>query len=389
MPMSRDDDSANKTAAVKPPPRATRTRAIVTVTAGDLAGRVVPLGSSDAVTLGRSDDCDVRFDDGSLSRVHARLKRVAGEVVLMDLDSTNGTWVNDERVDFARALKDGDRIRLGTSTKLRFTLVDDLEEQALRSARGLAERLRASGEEEDLKEDLLEARDFQRGSLVDPPAIAGVEIETVYRPLGLVGGDLYHFHLLRDRSLRVFLADATGHGVRASLTTMLILGEYEYVKARAGGPASVLLELNDRIASTYAHLEVRFTAVCIDLHFDAGLVRHASAAHPAPMLVRGGGVRELEAGGTFMGLVPGVRFPEHEAALEAGDKVVAFTDGVVEVFDARGAPFGEDRLAAALRGAAGHDAALGAAAMRSVAEFLGPDRPLSDDATIITIHFQG
>jgi pSer/pThr/pTyr-binding forkhead associated (FHA) protein len=69
--------------------------------------------------IGRGDECDVAIpDDVSLSRVHARLDRQAEHWVLMDLDSTNGTFVNGERIREVR-LQPGDLIELG-DTRLRF-----------------------------------------------------------------------------------------------------------------------------------------------------------------------------------------------------------------------------------------------------------------------------
>jgi pSer/pThr/pTyr-binding forkhead associated (FHA) protein len=73
--------------------------------------RVVPL--SDEVTrIGRGLTADVRIDDATVSRKHARIVRRGDEVVILDDRSMNGTWVNGERVKEA-ALADGDDIVLG------------------------------------------------------------------------------------------------------------------------------------------------------------------------------------------------------------------------------------------------------------------------------------
>src|SRR5439155_10032976 len=75
-------------------------------------GRRYPVGA-EAVTLGRDGTCTVTLPDGAVSRVHARIERQDnGRYHLQDLDSTNGTYVNDARVR-AGFLKDGDYGRLG------------------------------------------------------------------------------------------------------------------------------------------------------------------------------------------------------------------------------------------------------------------------------------
>jgi predicted component of type VI protein secretion system len=64
------------------------------------------------LTIGRDPECDLFFADRKLSRKHARIERAGGRVRLVDLESRNGTWVNEVRVE-ARELAPGDEIRLG------------------------------------------------------------------------------------------------------------------------------------------------------------------------------------------------------------------------------------------------------------------------------------
>jgi hypothetical protein len=82
-------------------------------------GTAVPI-TEDRMTLGRGTDVDLRVDDAGVSRRHAELRRDAdGTVSVVDLASTNGTFVNDARVG-QQALVDGDTIRVGeTSMQVR------------------------------------------------------------------------------------------------------------------------------------------------------------------------------------------------------------------------------------------------------------------------------
>jgi len=72
------------------------------------------LKGPDAVVLGRSRSCDLRLSDTDASRRHAEILPVTGGFVVRDLDSTNGTFVNGERVS-ERQLRPGDRIEIGSS----------------------------------------------------------------------------------------------------------------------------------------------------------------------------------------------------------------------------------------------------------------------------------
>jgi diguanylate cyclase (GGDEF)-like protein len=76
-----------------------------------LQERVLPLHKSELV-LGRGQSCDICFQDESVSTTHAALRRTQGGWELEDLDSTNGSYVGDQRTKRAQ-LKDGDILRLG------------------------------------------------------------------------------------------------------------------------------------------------------------------------------------------------------------------------------------------------------------------------------------
>jgi diguanylate cyclase (GGDEF)-like protein len=106
--------------------RSERDRAYLIVLAGAEVGKMYKLNEGDTM-LGRSHRADVRIDDDSISRLHAKVTLAGSDIVIEDLGSSNGTLVNGERV--ARgALKDGDKIRLGETTILKFTFHDRLDE---------------------------------------------------------------------------------------------------------------------------------------------------------------------------------------------------------------------------------------------------------------------
>jgi hypothetical protein len=71
-----------------------------------------PLPSGSQVMLGRGANCHVRLDGDLVSRTHAAIHVGGGEVVLHDLGSMNGTFVNDRRVQSPKTLEDGDQIRI-------------------------------------------------------------------------------------------------------------------------------------------------------------------------------------------------------------------------------------------------------------------------------------
>lgn len=90
--------------------------------------------------VGRGADCEIRLDHDGVSREHCRLERNArGQIKITDLDSTNGTSVNGEKVDTA-VLRDGDRIGIGPHTRLILKFVDVATTRRFDLARGSLER---------------------------------------------------------------------------------------------------------------------------------------------------------------------------------------------------------------------------------------------------------
>ena len=94
-------------------------RLIVERAPGHAPGMEYDIG--DGATMGRGDDVEVRLEDPFASSRHARLTRQGALVVLEDLGSTNGTYLNEELVTGPQPQHPGDRVRIGDSE---FTYVD-------------------------------------------------------------------------------------------------------------------------------------------------------------------------------------------------------------------------------------------------------------------------
>ncbi len=77
--------------------------------------------------IGRAADAGIRLEDDGVSRRHARVVQLNNQVWIEDLESANGTFVNEGRVD-RQMLRDGDKIQMGSTTILKFTYGDELEE---------------------------------------------------------------------------------------------------------------------------------------------------------------------------------------------------------------------------------------------------------------------
>jgi two-component system cell cycle response regulator len=103
-----------------------RDRAYLVVLAGASVGEMYKV-EGDKVIIGRGQKAQIRLFDDGISREHAQVVIEDGHVYLMDLGSTNGTFCNGLKVD-KRQLIDGDKILVGSTTILKFTYNDNLDE---------------------------------------------------------------------------------------------------------------------------------------------------------------------------------------------------------------------------------------------------------------------
>lgn len=101
-------------------------RAQLVVLAGANVGEMYSLFGT--LSMGRGRDADIRIQGDGISRQHARIHVSPAGVVLEDLGSTNGSFVNGERVVEQCPLNDGDKIQLGGTTILKLTYQDDIDE---------------------------------------------------------------------------------------------------------------------------------------------------------------------------------------------------------------------------------------------------------------------
>ena len=181
-----------------------------------------------------------------------------------------------------------------------------------------------------------------------PPLTVGSErvvVSGAVQPSYEVGGDIFDYALSEGRAhLAIF--DAMGHGLEAALLASVAVGAYRNARRRPLPLAHTVSTIDDALAGQFGG--GRFvTALVAELDLDSGRLRWVVAGHPPPLLLRGGRVvKELSRPpNTPLGLALTKDFTVHEETLEPADRLVLYSDGVVEAKDAlSGERFGIDRL---------------------------------------------
>ena len=127
MPSDWDDETkvSSKDELDRPAPK-DRDRAYLIVLAGSSVGEMYKVVAESTV-IGRGQNADIQVIDEGISRRHAEIAHKGGEIVIKDLGSTNGTYCNGDKIA-EHTLTDGDKIQVGSTTILKFTFHDSLDE---------------------------------------------------------------------------------------------------------------------------------------------------------------------------------------------------------------------------------------------------------------------
>jgi PAS domain S-box-containing protein len=222
-------------------------------------------------------------------------------------------------------------------------------------------------------------------SLLPPelPSIPGFRLAGAYHAAGEqneVGGDFYDAYQVRGGWM-VLVGDVAGRGAEAAALTSLSRYTLRTAGKLLGDPVATLEQLNDALRERPG---LSLVSVCLvllretDGHAQADIVL---AGHPPAFHVRGGNPEPVGEFAPFLGAYDSGRWTPVTLALEGGDELVLYTDGVIDTVGEHDR-FGEDRLASVLHGtASAADAVLRIeAAVRDFAR-----GPQADDIAVITV----
>ncbi len=233
--------------------------------------------------------------------------------------------------------------------------IRNLTQRLMQTNRELMEKQRK------LDEDLKAAAIIQSSLLpTRPPTFHNLTIAWRFQPCDLIGGDIFNVCQLDECHLGIYMVDVSGHGVPGAMVTVSVSqalqpesgylkkSQDDYPHYEIVSPVEVCRALDREYP--IERFDKHFTIIYAVLNAHSGRLKYCSAAHPPPVLLRADGrIELLDRIGTFIGLDGIVPFEEDEKQLADGDRLVFYTDGVVECEDEKGVFFGQERLLALLR----------------------------------------
>lgn len=189
--------------------------------------------------------------------------------------------------------------------------------------------------------------------IVPPRHLMAGEVE-VYgesTPAGVVGGDYFGVWQPTPDSIHLCIADVSGKGTPGALIAAMLYASVSTLSSSGSSPDLILREVEHLLQEQLKgghYLTIVYAALNLKTHS----LRYINAGHCPPLLLRSdGAIEHLAATRTPLGLGIGGDFDEHKVALNRGDRLAFYTDGISEAANGDAVEFGSDGLLAALRSA--------------------------------------
>ncbi|MCS7020701.1 MAG: SpoIIE family protein phosphatase [Gemmataceae bacterium] len=245
--------------------------------------------------------------------------------------------------------------------------------------------------EADLRYNLKTAARFQTSLLLpsQPPDWPELSWSIYYAPLDHLGGDYYDLARPDVNHLGFLIADASGHSIAAMMVAVISRMAFADIAATTISPGQVLATMNERLQSL---ADDRFvTAFYGVLERQTGRLTYANAGHPAPLryVAASGQVEHLRAYGFMLGIMPGELYRERNVYLQPGDRLVFYTDGLIEARNEIGETFGIERLSACLQQYGRESPDLLCHSILDAQRRFCGKHPLHDDLTLVVAAYMG
>jgi sigma-B regulation protein RsbU (phosphoserine phosphatase) len=216
------------------------------------------------------------------------------------------------------------------------------------------------------------------------PNSANFRVAARYVPMTSVAGDFYDFIVADEKQAGLLIADVSGHGVPAALIASMVKLAATSQRDNAANPSALLAGMN---AALFGNTQSQFvTAAYVHLDSETGEFRYSAAGHPPMLLLRKGKITEIEENGLMLAAFDLAQYSNASHQLEAGDRLLLYTDGIVEAANATGEFLGQDALSVLLQRTAALQPS--EAADKIIASVQQWSATQDDDLTVLVCDYQ-
>jgi len=239
---------------------------------------------------------------------------------------------------------------------------------------------------QEIQKELEVARRIQLSILPgDFPSSPNFHVAARYVPMTSVAGDFYDFIVADEKQAGLLIADVSGHGVPAALIASMVKLAATSQRANAADPSGLLAGMN---VALFGNTQNQFvTAAYVHLDSETGELRYSAAGHPPMLLLRKGTITLIEENGLMLAAFDFAQYSNAAHRLEAGDRILLYTDGIVEAANRSGEFLGQDALCELLRKTA--ELRPSEAADKIIASVQEWSATQEDDLTVLVCDYQG
>lgn len=325
------------------------------------------------LTIGRSPPAEIVLADSEVSRAHCLVALSGEDLLVTDLRSTNGTFLDGTRLSAPTRAPLGAVLRVGRQ----------ILKHESRNARELAQTA-------ELDRELEKANAYVQ-ALLPPPITQGpVRCDWVHQPSTRLGGDAFGYSQLSDGVFIGYLVDVSGHGAGAALHAVSILN---VLSRRAlphtdmADPAQVLAALNAMFPMESC-ADMFFTMWYGVYHVDERRLTYASAGHHPAFLVTADRARShaLATPNPVIGAIDNARFQSGTIEAPPGSALYVFSDGVFEITTRDGLAWTLDDFLPLMQSPPAPDYTESQRLLRGVREVATPGG-FEDDFTMVVLKF--
>jgi len=238
----------------------------------------------------------------------------------------------------------------------------------------------------EIQKELEVARRIQLSILPSEfPSSANFRVAARYVPMTSVAGDFYDFIVADDKQAGLLIADVSGHGVPAALIASMVKLAATSQRANAADPSGLLSGMN---AALFGNTQNQFvTAAYVHLDSESRELRYSAAGHPPMLLLRQGEITEIAENGLMLAAFDFAQYSNAAHRLEARDRLLLYTDGIIEAANRSGEFLGQAALCKLLQ----QTAALSPseAADRIISSVQQWSAVQDDDLTVLLCDYQG
>ncbi len=211
------------------------------------------------------------------------------------------------------------------------------------AARKRAEKALRENEEraeQEMRRQLELAAKVHRSLLPQPVRHDLIYVDVRYVPFQQIGGDYCQVRFVDPDICYITVSDVTGHGIGASALASRVSSEVRHLILDRLAPSQVVQSLNAFILEYFDNTELFLTFLAARIELNTRTLTYSGAGHPGPLLIRraSGTVQPLASQNLLIGVLENVlaEEPEHSVQLEQGDRLLFYTDGLIETAEASG-----------------------------------------------------